>query len=111
MIDLAYIQKNPETGEFISEASYIEDHRNTTIQVTCIKCWRHVDAVAVEPEFRTNIRTDGELVEVLCKRVVDHEFGSAWAMLWRRDHIRWMFRLSFALTVTGAFMLIWEALQ
>jgi len=86
---------------------YIEAHRSTTIQITCIKCWRRVAAVAIAPEWRTDLRIDGEPVEVLVKRVEEHPFGTACAMRWRRDRLSWMFRFAVFLTFTslGLFLL------
>ncbi len=49
-----------------------------------------MEAVPVEPEWRTDLMIDGSSVEVLRKRIVDHEFGSKFLMLWRRDGHSWL---------------------
>jgi hypothetical protein len=86
---------------------YIEAHRSTTIQVTCIKCWRRVVAAPIPPEWRTNLRIDGQPMEVLCKRVQDHPFGTACAMRWRRDRLSWMFRFAMFLTLWSFAAFVW----
>ena len=81
---------------------YIEAHRTTTIKVTCVTCWRQVDAAPIEPEWRTDLRMDGQPVEVTRKKIVEHEFGNKYLMLWRRDNHLWMFRLSIVLFAASA---------
>ena len=90
---------------------YIEEHRDTWIQVRCIKCWRLVEAAPVEPEWRTDLRIDGKPVEVLRKRVLDHEFGTACAMRWRRDNNKWLFWFSVLLALGGFVALAWDLVR
>lgn len=81
---------------------YRDEFAHDTIRVMCSGCWRMVDAVPIDPEVRTDLRTDGEPVTVLRKRTVDHAFGSVCAMRWRRDAAAWMFRLAVFMVVGAA---------
>ncbi len=87
---------------------YIEEHRDTTIDIMCIKCWRMVKAEPIPPEWRTDLRIDGAPVEVLCKQVVVHAFGTACSMYWRRDHHRWMGFIAGVLMLVSIFQFLYR---
>lgn len=93
-------------GSGFVTGGYVEAHRDTTIESTCTHCWRRVEAVPIEPEWRTDLRIDGEPVEVTRKRVIEHEFGSAWAMRWRRDRVGWMMLLAVVFSVAAVVNLV-----
>lgn len=46
--------------------------------------------VPIDPEPRSDLYKDGRTVMILRKQYVDHEFGSRWAMLVRRDGHKWL---------------------
>jgi len=88
-------------GSGIILGGYRDELADLSFKTRCVECWRMVDEVPVEPEPRTDLRTDGSVVMVNRKQIVDHEFGSICAMRLRRDGHKWLLLVSLAMIVTG----------
>jgi len=88
---------------------YRKDLEGETFKITCSYCWRQIDVVPIAPEPRTDLRKDGSVVMVVRKQMVDHEFGSACAMRWRRDGNSWLFLTAIILTVISLIHLVLSA--
>jgi hypothetical protein len=95
--------KCPGSG-FIG-GGYIKSLADDTLPTTCSKCWREIDMVPIESEVRTDLRIDHAPVTVLRKRMIDHEFGNHYAMLWRRDRHVWLSWISIVFGLFGAYLL------